>query len=102
MNTDELERKLKEKGVRLIELLDEGQHLRTEQGELLSKFKQKQVLNRGKIEQDTWELESDNQVEETVISVCSAIKEDPRIEEKSEADKEMKWEEREKELAREK
>ena len=51
MSTVELERKLKEKEVELIRLLDEEEHLRSEQDGLLNKLKQKKVLHREKIEQ---------------------------------------------------
>ena len=53
MSTDELERKVKEKEVELIRLLDEDEHLRSEQRKLLNKLKQKEVPSREKIEQDT-------------------------------------------------
>ena len=52
MSTDELERKLEEKGVELIELLDEKEHLRSKHIDLLNKLKQKHVLSRKKVEQD--------------------------------------------------
>ena len=40
ISTDELERKLKEKEVELIRLLDEEEYLRSEQKELLNKIEQ--------------------------------------------------------------
>ena len=103
ITTDELKRKLKEEEVELIRLLDEEEYQRCEQRDFLNKLKQKQVLSREKIKQDTQELESDNQVGELVVGVSSMIKTEPRIKkEKNKAEKEQKWdEEREEELARE-
>ena len=49
MSTDELERKLKEKEMKLVRLLDEEGHLRSEHRELLNTLKQKQVLSREKM-----------------------------------------------------
>ena len=91
-STDELERKLKEKEVDLIRLLDEEEHLRSEQRELLNKLEWKQVLNREKIEKDMQKSELDNQVGEAVVVVSPTIKEESRIkEEKNEAEEEQRW-----------
>ena len=91
MSTDELERKLKEKDVELIRLPGEGKHLRSEQRELLNKLKQKQVLNREKVQHYMKEPELDNQVGEVVVGVSSTMKVEPRIkEEKYEGEEEQK------------
>ena len=66
---DKLERKLKEKEVKLIRLLDEEEHQRGDQRELVNKLEQKQVLNGEKIEQDEQESELHNQVGDAVIDV---------------------------------
>ena len=84
MSTDEVE-KMKETKVELTRLLDEEEHLRSEQRQLLNRLEQKQVLNREKIEQDKLELY--NQEGEVVIGISSKIKEGSRTkEEKNEAE----------------
>ena len=94
MSTNELERKLKEKEV---ELLDEEEYLRSEQGELLTKLEWKQVLNGEKIEQDMLESELNNLVVGSVVFFSQMIKEESRTkEEKGEAEEEQRWEQKKK------
>ena len=84
----------------MIRLLDEEEHLRSEQKKLLNKLEQKQILSREKIEQYSWESESDNQVRETAMAANSTIKEELKIKgEKNKAEEEQKYEE-ERKLAR--
>ena len=68
MNTDKLERKLKEKEVELIRLLHKEEYLRSKQKEILNMLEWKYVLNREKVNQDMWESGLDNQVGEAVLT----------------------------------
>ena len=80
-STDDLERKIKKKEVELITLLDEDEHLGSEQRELLNKLEWEQLLNSEKTEQGTQDSELDNKVGEAVVGISPTIKDESRIKE---------------------